>query len=191
MRAFLAACLACACACTGKPPPGKPPPGNPIAVVPTSYDPVAMTQSALADGGPLDLVRPPQGGFVLFLGAIARDVGDTTVTLHGALLDPSGSKLAEDTRTVSLVASPDDPTAFVPDLRSFTSVANVAVCPSTTTTDRFNQPFQVEVDVTEVSTRRTGSATVSVVPMCRQSDPTVLKLCQCECAANYSPMKCM
>jgi hypothetical protein len=168
----------------------KPVPTNPISVEATSYDPVAMSQTALADGGPLDLVRPPQGGFVVFVGAIVRNLGDTTVSLHGELRDPSGMPIAEDSRTVSLQPSADDPLAYVPDLRSFTNVANVAVCPSTTTTDRFDMPFQIAVDVTEVSTKRTGSVVLNVVPTCRQTDPMQLALCKCECAANYSLGKC-
>jgi hypothetical protein len=169
---------------------GKPAPANPIEVVATSYDPIAMMQTPLVDGAPLDLVRPPQGGFVVFVGAIARNLGDTTVALHGALRDPSGVTIAEDSRTVSMQPSAEDPTALVPDLRSFTNVANVAVCPSSTTSDRFDMPFQIAVDVTEVSTRRTGSAVVNVVPSCRQADPMQLTLCKCECAANYSLGKC-
>src|SRR5262249_21626059 len=109
---------------------------------------------------------------------------------HAALQDPSGQVIAEDSRTVSLSPSADDPTAWAPDLRSFTSVANVAVCPSSSATDRFNQPLRIEVDVTEASTHRTGTTTVGVVPQCRQSDPTQLQLCQCECAANYMLGKC-
>lgn len=166
-------------------------PTNPITVEATTYDPVAMSQTALTDGAPVDLVRPPQGGFVVFLGAIVRNLGDTTVSLHGELRDPSGTPIAEDSRTVSMQPSNDDPLAFVPDLRSFTNVANVAVCPSSSTVDRFDMPFQIQVDVTEVSPpKRTGSVVVNVVPTCRQTDPTQLALCKCECAANYSLGKC-
>jgi hypothetical protein len=165
-------------------------PTNPIELTATSYDPVAMSQTPLTDGGPLDLLRPPQGGFVVFVGAVVRNLGDTTVTLHASLRDPSGMPIAEDSRTISMQASADDPLAFVPDLRSFTNVANVAVCPSSSTTDRFDMPFQIEVDVTEVSTHRTGMVVVNVVPTCRQTDPMDLALCKCECAANYSLGKC-
>jgi hypothetical protein len=186
MRTFLLALSVCA-AC------GKPPPGMPIDVVATNYDPVQSMQVPLTEGGPIDLVRPPQGGFVVFVGVQVRNVADpagVTVALHAALADPSGTPISEDTRTVSLVPAADDATLFVPDLRSFTNVANVAVCPSSSTTDRFNQPFQIEVDVTEASTRRTGRTTVGVVPTCRQSDPVQLTLCECECAANYFLGKC-
>jgi hypothetical protein len=184
MRSFLLLVLAAGCS---SPPP---PPAGDILVTPTEYDAVAMTQTALADGDPIDLVNPPQGGFVLFVGAIVRNLSQTTVALHAALQDPSGTTLAEDSRTVSFVASPGDPGAFVPDLRSFTGVANVAVCPNASSTDRYNQPFQLEVDVTEAATGRRGSATVGVTPSCRQTDTVKLTLCYCECSANFMVGKC-
>jgi hypothetical protein len=165
-------------------------PKGAMVVTPAAYDPQAMTESPLSDGAPIDLVRPPQGGYVLFVGALVKNLGETTVVIDGQLSDGSGALVSEDKRTVTMVASPGDPTLFQPDLRSYTGVANIAVCPSTSPTDRDGVPFQLTLEVTEPGSGRTGTGKITVTPSCRQSDPTQLALCQCECAGNYSLGKC-
>jgi hypothetical protein len=167
---------------------GTPPPTDPIVVTPTQYDAKAMMQAELADGAAVDLIYPPQGGFVLFVGAIATNVdpAQSTLQLLGRILDPGGNEIARDTRTVTLTQSG---TEWVPDLRSYINVSNIAICPSSSTTDRYNQPFTLEVMLTE-PTGRSGKGSRAVTLECRQTDPKQLALCQCECAANYSLGKC-
>ncbi|HEY7956468.1 MAG TPA: hypothetical protein VII38_14290 [Polyangia bacterium] len=167
---------------------GAPP--SEMVVTPAEYDAQAMTETPLEDGASIDLVRPPQGGFVLFVGALVKNLEEKTVVIDGQLADASGALVSEDKRTVTMMASASDPTLFQPDLRSYTGVANIAVCPSTSPTDRYNLPFQLTLVVTEPGSGRTGTGKITVTPSCRQTDPTELALCQCECAGNYSLGKC-
>jgi hypothetical protein len=161
-----------------------------LQVSATEYDPTALTQAPIADGASIALVQPPQGGYVVFVGTRVQGSGAATVQLHAQLADTDGTVVAEDVRTVSLMASAEDPNTFVPDLRSYVNVANIAVCPAQTTVDRSGHAFSLELDVTDHSTGSTGSTTVGVSTVCEQSDPSQLKLCQCVCAAGYYLGKC-
>jgi hypothetical protein len=165
-----------------------PPPGAGIALAPMQYDFTNRVQVPL--GAELDLVKPPQGGFVVFIGARVQHLLEDTVELRGRLRDAAGEILAEDSRTILMQAPADDPAASVPDLNSYFNVSNIAVCPSASPTDRHNLPLTVEVVVTELKSRRTGTGTVQTTLVCRQTDPTQLKLCQCECAGGYFLGKC-
>jgi hypothetical protein len=166
-------------------------PTGAIGVTPAMYQPTTMTLTPVADGDAIDLTKPPQGGFVLFVGARVMGLSSGTVELRGRLIDPSTGKVeAEDRRTVEMMRSTDDATVWIPDLRSFINVANVPVCPSTSTVDRVDKPFQLEVQVTERATNRVGTAVRQVVPSCRQTDAPTQTLCQCECQANFTIGKC-
>ena len=126
---------------------------------------------------------------MLFVGALVKNLEEKTVVITGS----SRTRAARWSRRTSapyMMASASDPTLFQPDLRSYTGVANIAVCPSTSPTDRYNLPFQLTLEVTEPGSGRTGTGKITVTPSCRQTDPTELALCQCECAGNYSLGKC-
>jgi hypothetical protein len=177
-----------ACGTHSTPPP---PDLGALDVVPGVYDNTALTLTDLNDGDLISLIRPPQGGFVLFLGARVRGLHDASVELRGRLLDPAtGALLTEEGRTVDLLPSAGDPSLFVPDLRSYTNVSNVPVCPSSLPGDHYGHEVTVEVVVTEKISGRAGGAQRRATPSCRQTDPTQLQLCQCECAAGFMLGKC-
>lgn len=186
-----------AAACGGPGPPpmigpaGRDMDGAPIEVVPAMYLRQSMMLREVHDGDPIDLELPPQGGHVLFVGARLRNVREQTVRLQGRLLDDkTGAEVAQDARSVTLMPAPDDPTLWVPDLRSYATVANIPVCPAKSAVDLYDRPFLLEVVVTELSSGRSGSVRRRAVPSCRQPEMQMLKLCQCECAANYAVGKC-
>ena len=170
---------------------GSPSSGAPITITPAAYDAAAMTLTDLAPGAPIDLVFPPQGGFVLFVGGRVHGLSDGNVEMSARILDPqSQAVIAENKRVVTLQHDPADATGWIPDLRSYQNVPNVTMCPSTSTTDLFGVPLTLELTVTELSSRMMGMTTLSTVPSCRQSDAKQLALCQCECAGNWTPTKC-
>ena len=165
--------------------------GAAITITPAGYDAAAMTLGDLAPGGPIDLVFPPQGGFVLFVSGRVHGLDDGNVQMRARILDPqSGAQIAADTRVVTLQHDPADATSWLPDLRSYQNVPNVTMCPSTSTSDLFGVPLTLELTVTELSSMRAGMTTLSTVPSCRQSDAKQLALCKCECAGNWTPTKC-
>src|SRR5438309_8871887 len=112
MRWLLALALSGA-ACSSS----APPPGTPITVTPAMYDATAMTLTDVQPGSPIDLVKPPQGGFVLFVGARVHNLGDANVEIRGRLLDPtSGAIVAEDGRVGTMQRDTADGTLWLPDL---------------------------------------------------------------------------
>ena len=166
-------------------------PSQPITITPAAYDAVTMTLTDLAPGASLDLVFPPQGGFVLFVGGRVQGLDDGTVQMRARMIDPASQMtVAENTRVVALKRDSADAASWIPDLRSYQNVPNVTMCPSTSTTDLFDVPLTLELTATELSSGRVGTATLTSTPSCRQTDAKQLALCQCECAANWTPTKC-
>src|SRR5262249_50839558 len=153
-------------------------------VTPTAYDNQALTQSELHDGDVLDLVRPPQGGIVSFVGATVRGLGDATVELKGRLLS-GDSEVTQEGRIVDLQRSAIDPDLWIPDLRSFTNVSNIPVCPHGDAQDRMDRSFTLEVSVVEKKSGKRGVGRRMVIARCRQADAMLLALCRCECAGGY------
>jgi hypothetical protein len=167
------------------------PMGGALDVTPSMYSYDQMALSRLSDGDPIDLTHPPQGGFVLFVGAEVRNLHDATVQLSGKLYDATGTHLlGQDKRSVLFQPSKADPDVWVPDLRSYVNMSNIPVCPSADTDDRFNRAATIEITVVENSSGRSGSGRRQVLPSCRQADAMMLQLCQCECAAGFSIAKC-
>jgi hypothetical protein len=166
-------------------------PADAITVTPASYDAAAMTLTDLTSGAPIDLVFPPQGGFVLFVGGRVRNLTDGNVEMRARMIDPgSQAVIAENTRVVTMKRDAADATSWIPDLRSYQNVPNVTMCPSTSTTDLFDVPLTLEVTVTEQASGHVGTAMLASVPSCRQTDAKQLALCKCECAGNWTPTKC-
>jgi hypothetical protein len=188
VRALLfASLLSAACGSPVKAPPDP----TALDVTPGAYHLDSQTLADLADGDVVDLIRPPQGGFVIFVGARVRNLHDPTVELRGRLLNPSsGALVTEEGRVVDLNPTPGDPTVWLPDLRSYTNVSNVPVCPASTNQDSYGVPFSLEVRVTEKISGRAGVGRRKVTLACRQSDAAQLQLCQCECAAGFVLGKC-
>jgi hypothetical protein len=163
--------------------------GPPIEVIPAMYH-VDQTLIDVRDGDTISLEFPPQGGHVLFVGARLRNLDDALVTLRARLRSAvDNSIVGEEARTIEFLPS-EDATLRIPDLRSYSNVCNVPMCPSYTEHDLYDQPFLLEVEATELSTERTGTAQRMVVPSCLQADATLRASCQCECQANYVLGKC-
>ncbi len=178
--------LASAAIACGPPPPS----GLPLEVVPCEYL-TSMRMVDLMDGDPVSLEFPPQGGHVLFIGARARNLDDSVATLRARLRSVADNSIfAEEARTVTFDPSPDDPALKIPDLRTYSNVSNVPVCPSYSAVDLYDHPFTLEVIITESRTGREGSATRTVKPSCKQTDAAALRACKCECEANYVLGKC-
>jgi hypothetical protein len=164
-------------------------PVSDFEVTPTVYDNQKLTQTVLSDGDPLDLVRPPQGGFVSFVAARVRGLSDATVELRGRLL-LGDREVTQEGRVVDLQRSSSEPDVWLPDLRSFTNVSNMPVCPHADTEDRMDRDYTLEVSVVEKKSGKRGVGRRKVATRCRQTDAFLLELCRCECAGGYYLGKC-
>ncbi|MSP61900.1 MAG: hypothetical protein EXR72_16520 [Myxococcales bacterium] len=167
------------------------PPSSAIEVAPTQYALATMTQAPLAAGDPVDLVYPPQGGHVLFVGVRVRHLQEGVVELRGHLREGEGGAiLGEDVRTLTMLQTFEDPSVWTPDLHSYTGVSNIPACPDYGPIDRHGRPYLLELIVTEVRSRRVGVGKVTVTPSCRQADAMAKERCVCECGANFVIGKC-
>jgi len=159
----------------------------PLVVHPAEYDPIAETLTPLDDGAQLHLQIPPQGGVVLFIGATVEGMGAVQAQLYGSLT-LGGVSVGNDRRSSRFVRTAGGD-AVEPSLASSVGMANVPVCPDGALI-AMGMKATLQVTVTEDSTGRSGSASLSVVPICQQSDPTLRQFCACECAADFTPGKC-
>ena len=139
------------------------------------------------DGMPIDLTFPVQGGHVLFVGARIHDMPECRQTLAATVVDDAGVLYATELRRVDFPVADSD--GGLPDLSDPANAANVPMCPDFGSRDVVNQDWILEVTVSD-DAGYAASRTRHVTPVCRQSDPTALALCRCECSANYFLGKC-
>jgi hypothetical protein len=137
--------------------------------------------SPVADGGPVALIFPPQGGRVIFAGVRARNVDPCGVELSGALRDLATHQVRVDVRTVNLAATSDGYVASTDS--SISTFANVPVCPNQwSSVDAFGQPYDLEMTLTDRA-GRTASQKIRVVPACAEPDRAAE--CRCICKEGY------
>lgn len=137
---------------------------------------------ALVDGGEIDIIEPPQGGRVLFVGVRATNVDPCGVTLTGALRDPATTLVRFDTRNFNLK---DDGMGYgrsaAGDIASY---ANIPVCHNTwLETDIDGSTFSLEVTLKDSRGRETME-TISVVPTCAEPGDKQVQ-CECICKGGY------
>ena len=149
----------------------------------------SMMLAAVADGDSIPMEPPPQGGYVMYIGAAARNVDGCNINLAGTLRDPqTGSELGFDARDTNLVVGSDGWGRS--DATDNSNESNVNACPDYTPADRVNGTFELEMKVTDRG-GRTASVSHSVKLVC---DPSLtgaeLANCMCTCAANYKLGKC-
>jgi hypothetical protein len=149
--------------------------------------PVAMTLVArdadgnlieLQEGGDVSMILPPQGGRVIFVGAVATNLDACAVQLSGVLRDTTSGQIRIDERTTNL--KPDGSGWGGPVAGDISTFSNIPLCPNQwATTAVFDNPFELTVSVTDKG-GRTASAMVHVVPRCNELAHQAECLCQCQ-----------
>jgi hypothetical protein len=137
----------------------------------------------LADGGEVPLLFAPQGGFVLFVGARARNIDGCTLSASSALVDPATSAvLTFERRPVTLAPTADgwlEPSH--PDQLS--NYSNLPACPLAGLTQAIDGvSYELQLQVLD-GMNRMAQKTVTVTPTC--AEPVHASQCQCQCAAGY------
>ncbi len=136
----------------------------------------------LAEGADVDLVTPPQGGRVVFVGVHATNLSPCGVTLAGSLKDTASGKLMLDSRTVNLKVGTDGYGSSVDS--NISTFANIPVCPNQwSSVNAFDVPYELTVKLTDAG-GRSASKTLHVTPRCAETG--MLKTeCTCICKAGY------
>jgi hypothetical protein len=142
----------------------------------------------VAAGDAVLLQPPPQGGYVVYAGARARNLKACNVDFQGQLIDMATGGLAGfDRRQANLVAGPDG--WGRPDGSQFANLANVNPCPDPSPNDVQGRTLLLQMQLTDQD-GRTLKLSTPVVPQCQLDDPGVQANCVCTCSANYSLGKC-
>ncbi|MDB4956882.1 MAG: hypothetical protein JWO36_4451 [Myxococcales bacterium] len=124
----------------------------------------------------IPLLQPPQGGWVFYIAAHARNVDGCQLQLKTSLQDVCTNQVV--TLESRAIVLEDDGTGWgVPINQSNDGL--VAACPQIgLSRDLTGEPYLLRVVVTD-SGGRHAEASVQVVPVC--SDP----YCLCQCGQNY------
>ncbi len=139
--------------------------------------------------GILDLIEPPQGGRVIFVGARARNIDGCGPLLTGALRDPTTDQLRFDTRSVNLAPDED---GWGSVARGDLSVySNIPACANSwADQDIFGGTFDLEVKIVDRDGRK-AETVISVSTQCTdvsqaETPPDVtLAGCLCTCKQGY------
>lgn len=148
--------------------------------------------------GPVDIVEPPQGGRVLFIGVRARNLDPCDVKMSGALRDPTDESIsgleARSTIFRPIAGRPGwgETSAGGDTENGFRYVANIPVCPNMTANNRDiqQQVGLVEIALTDKRGKR-GNLRQPVFPRCAQPDRNKRVTCECLCQAGYTISKCL
>ncbi|MBL9022948.1 MAG: hypothetical protein JNL21_12170 [Myxococcales bacterium] len=137
----------------------------------------------LTEGGGIDIIEPPQGGRVLFVGVRATNVDPCGVTLTGALRDPATTLVRFDTRNFNLK---DDGAGYGRSAEGdIASYANIPVCHNTwLETDIYGSTFSLEVTLKDKRGLE-SMKTISVVPACAEPGDKQVQ-CECICKGGYT-----
>lgn len=139
------------------------------------------TSHPVEDGDTIDIVMPPQGGRVLFLGVRATNLSACGVQLSGTLRDPESGRIMSESRTINL-APADDGWGESDDL-DISTFANVGVCPNNwSSKDIFDQEYEILVQVKDREGRM-AMRSRKIRPACREAG--VEAECRCICKHGY------
>jgi hypothetical protein len=143
--------------------------------------PAPGTLEGLPDGGTVDLVRPIQGGKVIYVGVRARNVDGCNVQLTAALRDVTSQQvIALEQRPVRLDVGGD---GWGHARSTFDDLANVPACPNAAASrDVDGATWLLELRLDEAG-GRTATTSVMIVPRCRLDDQ--MEECRCECDSDY------
>lgn len=165
--------------------------GATLEVVPAVFTEANAPLTPITDGAAIPLALPPQGGHVLFVGALMRNLPTTTIKIVGRLIDPTtGQLVAQDARTVVVQPVEGEPGRVQTDNRTYSQQANITVCPDYAPRAIDGQPYDLEIEVTPLYVNAAVPVTVrrSVVPTCGAGADNAA--CTCECSAGYTLGKC-
>ncbi len=135
----------------------------------------------LADGGAIPMIVPPQGGWVVFIGARVNHIDPCGVTIKGVLRDTGNDQVRLDERTTKLIT--DAGGWGGPEAGDISTVANIPTCPNQWASAALDDvPIELTYSVKERG-GRTVSKTIQVVPEC--AEPLYKNACMCQCSAHY------
>lgn len=156
---------------------------------PAEIEPLLMKADGalvpLHDGDPIDILTPPQGGIVAFVGLRATNLSPCGVRVSGAIRDSGPGHLVRvDLRSVTLH---EDGTGWAAPLpQDFSSVSNIPLCHNVwSSRDLYGVPYVLELELLDADRRSLAQKTLTVTPRCADADARDLAECLCICKQGY------
>jgi hypothetical protein len=133
------------------------------------------------EGGEVPMILPPQGGRVIFVGALATNVNACELELTGAVRDLTSGQLRIDGRTTNL--SDWGGGWGGPVSGDISTFSNVPLCPNQWASSAvYDTHFELTISI-EDGRGRTASRAIQIVPVC--GEPGVDDECLCQCQQDY------
>jgi hypothetical protein len=128
-------------------------------------------------GGTVPLIAPPQGGWILLLGARATNIDGCRLDLTVSFRDVCGGPiLSLDKRTVKL-----DDLGNGWGITNVNSYGNLAFCPQLNATHNLHgEPWEVTVELDDADGKHAAQS-MTVMPVC----PVDNGSCTCQCDHNF------
>jgi hypothetical protein len=141
----------------------------------------------VAPGGTLPLMPPPQGGYVVYVGAKMKNVNGC-VEFAGRFRNPvTKEEQGFDGRSSRLIPMADG--YGWPDVADNGNVSNINPCPDYGPRDVHGNTWDLEVTVTDIDRRRVVLSAPTKLA-CQHAEPALQSDCICTCSANYVLGKC-
>jgi hypothetical protein len=155
------------------------------ASAPVDMRVVALTAGGqlvdLVEGGTIDMILPPQGGRVVFVGAVLTNIEACYVELSGAMRDNVTNQVRVDQRTTNL--SPIDGGFGGPVAADISTFSNIPLCPNQWASSAvYGTSFELTVSVIDRD-GRSASQSLQVTPSC--AEPMFEAECSCQCQQDY------
>jgi len=140
-----------------------------------------QTFTTIADGGALLITGAPQGGYVLYAGALLQNVSECKVTLAAELLDPgSGAALTNrDQRQGNFGEALDGSVGWAAPDDDYADLPNIPACPDALGRGIVGVPSILQVTVTD-ELGKSGTFTQAVTAVCATGDSS----CRCQCGPS-------
>jgi hypothetical protein len=152
----------------------------------------SMMLAPVHDGDTIPMEPPPQGGFVMYIGAAVRNMDACGIELAGSLRDPdTNAQLGFDARNTDLIRTDQFGVGWAhSDPKDNSNEANVNSCPDYSDKDRHGGEFVLEMKATDRQ-KRTVTVSRRVKLVCDPTlDAVAYSECVCTCSANYFLGKC-
>jgi hypothetical protein len=162
---------------------------HPFVLDPTDTGGVVLIEPKVGEVVPLR--QPVQGGFVLYAGALFRNLDPCQVTLRAQLREASTGNVISnlDVRQADLEPAPAPHEGWWRPrmLDSLSTVPNIPVCPDALGFGADGQPAVIELIAIDRE-NRTVKLEHPVTPTCPTNE--LVAECRCTCGPHYFPGKC-
>jgi hypothetical protein len=166
---------------------------EPLVIKPAQFIGPNLPLVMIKPGGPLQLVRPVQGGQVSMIGAQIANLRTDTIEIRTQLIDKDTQFIvSEEARTIVTEEVPDLAGWRQPVLESISQVSHLPLCPNYGSKAISGNPYDLKITITEiyVDSPQSETITIEVIPSCDSDSTQDTQRCICECDSNYKLGKC-